>query len=190
MGGRGSAVTGPVAHGVRAVRVRPKPGHGAHRTTLTAGRYQTTGAPRCPYRTAHAALSPESFFVFSIAEPITVPESGAKPVSHHRPSHGERSEGEEPAGPAMRPAMGVGPGGWPQATCKDTGRAAGNVDTPSSHGGRASCAPETGHAAGNERTARPRDGRGRAEAGAEAQRVRLKTEGARATGIMVWLPTP
>ncbi|WP_297365769.1 hypothetical protein, partial [Acidiferrobacter sp.] len=91
-------MTGPVAHGVRAVRVRPKPGHGAHRTTLTAGRYQTTGAPRCPYRTAHAALSPESFFVFSIAEPITVPESGAKPVSHHRPSHGERSEGEEPAG--------------------------------------------------------------------------------------------
>ena len=112
------------------------------------------------------------------------------PCADYRPSHGERSEGEEPAGPAMRPAMGVGPGGWPQATCKDTGRAAGNVDTPSSHGGRASCAPETGHAAGNERTARPRDGRGRAEAGAEAQRVRLKTEGARATGIMVWLPTP
>ena len=73
------------------------------------------------------------------------------------------------------------PGGWPQATCKDTGRAAGNVDTPSSRCGRASCAPETGHAAGNERTARPQDGRGRAEAGAEAQRVRLKTEGARAT---------
>ncbi|UEO00442.1 hypothetical protein A9R16_003305 [Acidiferrobacter thiooxydans] len=83
-----------------------------------------------------------------------------------RPSHGERSEGEEPAGPAVRPAMGVGPGGWPQATCKD-------IDTPSSHCGRASCAPE-------KRTARPQDGRGqpppcgggRAEVGAEAQRVR------------------
>ena len=88
----------------------------------------------------------------------------------HRPSHGERSEGEEPAG-------GVESGGWPQATCKDTGRAAGNVDTPSHYCGRASCAPE-------KRTARPQDGRGRAEAGAgaEAQRVRLKTEGARATG--------
>ncbi|WP_420909770.1 DUF7673 family protein [Acidiferrobacter thiooxydans] len=63
-----------------------------------------------------------------------------------RPSHGERSDGEEPAGPAVRPAMGVGPGGWPQATCKD-------IDTPSSHCGRASCAPE-------KRTARPQDGRG------------------------------
>ena len=77
--------------------------------------------------------------------------------------------------------MGVGSGGRPQPTCKDNGHAAGNVDTPSSRCGRASCAPETGHAAGNERTARPRDGRGRAEAGAKAQRVRLKTEGARAT---------
>ena len=96
----------------------------------------------------------------------------------HRPSHGERSEGEEPAG-------GVESGGWPQATCKDTGRAAGNVDTPSSRCGRASCAPETGHAAGNERTARPQDGRGRAEAGAEAQRVRLRPK---ARGRLIWTP--
>ena len=31
-----------------------------------------------------------------------------------------------------------------------------------------------GHATGNERTARPQDNRGRAEAGAKAQRVRLR----------------
>ena len=79
------------------------------------------------------------------------PELELTGLPTRRPSHGERSEGEEPAG-------GVGPGGWPQATCKD-------IDTPSSHCGRASCAPE-------KRTARPQDGRGRAEAGAKAQRVR------------------
>ena len=57
---------------------------------------------------------------------------------------GERSGGAVSAGPAIRPAMGVGLGGWPQATCKDN-------DTSSSYCGRASCAPE-------KRTARPQDG--------------------------------
>ncbi len=64
-----------------------------------------------------------------------------------RVREGAQHRGEEPAG-------GVGPGGWCEATCKDTSRSAGNVDTPSSQCGRASsCATET-------RTARPQDGRG------------------------------
>ena len=158
--------------------VRSNTIHKLHKTCGAIGSSKCLEfAELSPYnRRALASLHPKGATgsIESASRPLEfnaeiLDESGNEPRPATRPSHGERSEGEEPAG-------GVGPGGWPQATCKDTGRAAGNVDTPSSRCGRASCAPETGHAAGNERTARPQDGRGRAEAGAgaEAQRVRLR----------------
>ena len=113
--------------------VRSNTIHKLHKTCGAIGSSKCLEfAELSPYnRRALASLHPKGATgsIESASRPLEfnaeiLDESGNEPRPATRPSHGERSEGEEPAG-------GVGPGGWPQATRKDTGRAAGNVDTPS-----------------------------------------------------------